>query len=90
MWGSILGKKRNWTNWCWIGRTSCLCASDHAFMMSVSLFDHLCLHDVSVCMSAFGRVGRASCLCVSDHVFMMCLCTCLIICVFMTSLCVRA
>ena len=54
--------------------------------MFVYLSDHVCLHDVSVClsMSVFGGVGCASCLCVSDDLFTTCLCTCLVTCVFMT------
>ena len=46
--------------------------------MFVYLFDHLCLHDVSVClsMSVFGGVGRAS-------FVSLCVCVCLIMCVFM-------
>ena len=48
----------------------------------LSVFGHVCLHQVSVClsMSACGGVGPASCLCVSDHV-------CLIMCLHDASVC---
>ena len=54
------------------GHCVSVCLIMCVFMMCLCpcVTDHVCLHDVSVClsMSAFGGVGWALCLCVSDHV----------------------